>query len=594
MTDWRGQSIQAQRRTNQISGDGASTGLFAAYIEASTGVTQSGTLVYSGGSRDISMPMPYDGNTSWIRVVPDSGSPALAGFRSDTQEPVFINYFNSNPKLKLDAYTAGTNLYRPLKPGEIELNSSGSAQSYYAARPLLEHSAGVVRSWVNQDRLEAGAKSPLHTRQLWEYKSAPLIPSLEAGTPILLGDEERLGVVRRPYSFLLDPATLAPRSGAAVSSAAAAASSEALSAASLALASVPPNTALAASLTQLAANLAQEATLSYSFNYFDYPYPNFTTAAGIISTATLTTTQAVAASAGAAASLAVGGFEPRVFAKEYVKIINNPLYKLGSNNPQVAASNPTLVAATATLLNPKLIDFREGQVFDDIGIQTLGPHGAYLRGSYKYYTPAGDATHITVDEVGNVDYRLSTLASTGWSVLVPTGGVVFNATSLIQMTCNVGNIDIIAVTGTVGVDALRDVSLSSGNEMSFLTGTNFSHTVTGGNYDLQILAGNYSASTSMNMSLVASTDFSATATSGSMTLTAPFVNMGATPNQSMILGDLLTSWLSTLTSALIAAAPIGNLGVPVLLNSDVVFNQTITTLQNQIEALKSATIKVSP
>jgi hypothetical protein len=594
MVDWRGQTVKAQIRKEQITGQGSRDGLFSAYLEASTGESQSGTLVYAGGIRDIPLPMPYDGNTSWIRVIPDTGSPALAGYRADIQDTVFINYLNPNPKRKLDGYAAGTNLYRPLQPGEIEFNSTGMAQSYYSIRPILEQTAGVVREWLDHDKLESGAKAPFHTRQLWEYTSAPLVASFDAtGTPILLGDEERFGVVRRPYNFNFDPTTLTPRSGSAVSAAAAAASSAAAGAANLALAAIPPNITLASQLTQLGLDLAAESALTFSFNYFDYPFPNFTTASGIINTTTLTTSQAVAASAAAVAALAVGNFEPRTFAKEYVRIIKNPLYHLAVSNPQLAISNPALVASTSSLLNPRLIDFREGQVFDDLGIQTLGAHGAYLRASYQYYTPAGDATSFTIDEVGNIDWKLSTIASVGWSVLIPTGGIVFTASSAITITSLLFDIDFIAPTGSISADCLQDINLTSGNETNFITGTNFSHLVTAGDYSVTIVAGNYSTKASMNIGFTAAADFSAQAAT-SMVLKAPLVNVGATPNQSMVLGDLLATWLNTLVSALEAAAPTGNLGAPVPLISDLNFSQTLTTLQGQITALKSATVKVSP
>jgi len=197
MGDWRNKERAIARRSAQKSSRGAARGIFSGYVDTASGETQSAKLVYAGGEKSIPLPMPFEGTDSWIRSIPNSGSPCVLANRSDTEDLTFITYLNESAEKRLEQYKGTSGLYRPLNPGEHEIHSSGLAQSYYASRPYMEHRAGIIRSWLDQDRVECGQKAPLHVRQIWEHASNEI------------GDEERFGVVKRPLMLVGVAAALA-------------------------------------------------------------------------------------------------------------------------------------------------------------------------------------------------------------------------------------------------------------------------------------------------------------------------------------------------------------------------------------------------
>jgi len=612
MTDYLGHIVKAQRRTDDVTNQRSNKGLFTAAIEGATGVTQTGSIVYAGGKRDIALPMPYDSGSSWIRAIPESGSLVLAGYRADIQDPICINYFNPSPKKRLDDYAQGLSLYRPLQPGEIEINSVGGGQTFYAVRPVVEHKAGLVRSWLNQDTLEAGVKAPLHTRLLWEHKSAPLVPvpdltgafmgTTTTGVPPtfnILGDEERFGAVKRPALN-----TNAPVLKQAIT----AALTKKIGAATL-----TADVTTASQLSILAAQLTIPTALGLSLNASSYPVPSFSVPLAGANEAFATTVNsplaiATAATATAAASVSgvnsQGSFLPRVFAKEYVRIIKNPLYfpDLQLNNKEflTAFPDPTLAA----LQNPKLIDIREGQVFDDLGNQVLASIKTrnYLRASYKYFTPTPGVTKFDIDELGNVDWSLSTDALQGWHVLIPTGGLQIKATGVLGTSLTTTTLSIQAINPIPNLGA---ISVSSTGNLTITNGIGFSHTVTTSDHTTTIAAGNHSLIASgtstinaaSGIKLTSTTKIEATSTS-LISLSAPYIKLINSPTteaaEFMVLGLKLRGWLTTLTNALTAAAPIGNLGSPVLFSSDPKLAAALETLSTSIADLTSKTFLMSP
>lgn len=610
MTDWRGHIVKAQRRTDDVTNQGSNQGLFAAFIEGATGVTQTGSFVYAGGKRDIALPMPYDSGSSWIRAIPESGSLVLAGYRADIQDPICINYFNPSPKKRLDDYAQGLSLYRPLQPGEIEINSVGGGQTFYAVRPVVEHKAGLVRSWLNQDTLEAGAKAPLHTRLLWEHRSAPLVPvpdltgafmgTTSTGVPPtfnILGDEERFGAVKRP----------AVNTNPTVKQSIAASLAK-----KIAAATATADVTTASQLSILAAQLSIPTALGLSLNASSYPVPSFSVplaGANEAFAATVNSPLAIATAASATAAASVSGvnsqgsFLPRVFAKEYVRIIKNPLYfpDLQLNNKEflTAFPDPTL----ASLQNAKLIDIREGQVFDDIGNQVLSSIKTrnYLRASYKYFTPTPGVTKFDIDELGNVDWSLSTDALQGWHVLIPTGGLQIKATGILGTSLTTTTLSIQAINPIPNLGA---ISLSSTGNLTVTNGIGFSHTVTTSDHTTTIAAGNHSLTASGTSTLSAASGITLTSTT-SIDASAPRISLSAptislttpavpTATDFMVLGLKLQGWLTTLTNALTAAAPIGNLGSPVLFSSDPKLAAALGTLSASIADLTSKTFLMSP
>jgi hypothetical protein len=471
--------------------------------------------------------MPFDSAGSWIRSIPEGGASAICGYRADTEDLVLITYENSSPDQKLQAYQAGQNFYRPLLPGEHEIHSSGLAQTYYSARPTLEQRGGAIRSWLDQERAESGAKAPIHTRQLWEHKSNNV------------GDEEKFGAVRRPLNFLLNN---------------------------------PASAILALS--------------PYSANWHFYPYPDFTTPGGVPGFTNIA--QAAAATAGETAAELLGEFKPRLFAKEYLKVIANPLY-----------------IKIPAMLNAKLIDIREGMVFDDDGLQVIGMQGAYLRARYAYSTPIGDqptkfgisgipvalATTIDIDEVGNIDWMLSAAAKSGWMVTIPTGGIKF--TSLQDQSYTTA-LNFNVITGmntsvTAGID-IDFTALLGSTAFATLIG-DWSNTALLGSVNTLAPAGNVDFKCGLNFAVTAGVKAS---------ITAPLVDIGILPTSEAVLGTQLRAWLQILIAALLAGKPTGNAGFPVVFASDPMLLAALTNLNTQLSAdvgapvITSKTVKVSP
>lgn len=252
------------RQENLSGGDMLQGGIFQGIINSSSGENQQAQLNYGGGASTIALPMPFESTNSWIRSIPMAGSAALVAYRRDTGEATFLRYLNDKPTTKLAGYSQGMNLYRPLLPGEHEIASSGFAQSHYGQRPVLEQRAGIIRSWLNQDKAECGQKAPLHTRQLYRNLSNEV------------GDEERFGVVRRPAQ-LTNPISIAING-------------------------------------------------TTSSNFYDYPYPDFSLPGGV--PAAFSEFSQVVAAASVTASALTGTFKIRPYGKEYLRVIKSSIWPL--------------------------------------------------------------------------------------------------------------------------------------------------------------------------------------------------------------------------------------------------------------------------
>ncbi len=147
---------------------------------------------YTGINKNLKVMHPYIGANHWHRVAPDAGQKVVLQIRPTSKEPEVVAYHQSNdssdtaPADRIQAYDEGKDSYRPLQSGEQEIVSSGFAQVFLARRAVMDQRGGYVRNWLDQDRLEAGARAVVHTRQLHLHK------------PNDLGDEERIGAVVRP------------------------------------------------------------------------------------------------------------------------------------------------------------------------------------------------------------------------------------------------------------------------------------------------------------------------------------------------------------------------------------------------------------
>jgi hypothetical protein len=515
MGDWLRTERTTQDRTKGITGGSLLTsgGIFQGLIESSSGENQNARLVYAGGSSAIALPMPFETTDSWIRSIPMSGSSALVTYRRDTGEATFIRYLNDIPDKKITGYKAGNNLYKPLLAGEHEIHSSGLAQSYYSQRPLLEQRGGVIRSWLDQDRAECGQKAPIHTRQLHTNRTNAV------------GDEERFGVVRRPKKLN------------------------------------PVNAALLGD--------------SHSSNFYQYPYPNFALPGGVPN-AFAAISETVGTASEMAASL-TGTYKIRPFAKEYLRVIKNPMFPL----PPIDT----------------LLDIREGQVFDDDGVQVIGDQGTYLRSKREYYTTWGDATKCEIDELGGVSWYLSTALASGmanWSMNVPGGSFKLDTSFGIEM--NTYTSLVTSSLMNTSISATTDISLDSTLNTSFATGLNFSHS-TNGTHDVESMM-DMTLKSSMNFNTEASLVYEAKA-GVQMNLNAPIVQIGSSPAEPTVMGTQMVTWMKDLVDAFINNAAnigIGNMGAPVPLNPSVL--SLLMTLQSlvisdTISPLTSKTITVT-
>lgn len=162
-------------------------GVHSGQIKTVNPDTEEVLITTHGGDKIYEVKHPFLSNEAWIRVMPAVGTHALIQYRSDTKQPEIVNYRNPAQRSLLNSYLQESNLaYRPLQTGEIDITSRGLATSFWGRRPVVVHRGGVIRSWLDQDQLEAGAKSPTHRRLLHQHDSTTI------------GDEERFGLVKRP------------------------------------------------------------------------------------------------------------------------------------------------------------------------------------------------------------------------------------------------------------------------------------------------------------------------------------------------------------------------------------------------------------
>ena len=142
-------------------------------------------VVARSGDAALDYCHPFVGGSSWIRCSPEIGITPVIAYRSDRPQPTILRYQQENNEKRINKFYQKRNVYRPLRPGENEINSSGFAQSYYASRSIQENRGGLIRDWLNQDELESGHRAPLHVKQGMHH------------TVKKLGDEIREGVVKR-------------------------------------------------------------------------------------------------------------------------------------------------------------------------------------------------------------------------------------------------------------------------------------------------------------------------------------------------------------------------------------------------------------
>lgn len=122
-------------------------------------------------------------SSSWIRCTPEIGTAVT--MRTNADQSIVIGTNSPGRDNRITAYANNLDLYRPLRGGEIEMHSAGIAQLYMSKNPVLELSAGIVKSWHDQIQLEYGVKAPLIRQVL----SDTVFASIQ--------DEVRFGYVAR-------------------------------------------------------------------------------------------------------------------------------------------------------------------------------------------------------------------------------------------------------------------------------------------------------------------------------------------------------------------------------------------------------------
>jgi hypothetical protein len=217
--------IQQENRSKKM--ENSRTGLNDAPFECviKTVSPESDTMTLQGpfGMRNFNVLHPYQGNSSWVRSMPDNSLVALVQIRADTKVQEVVGYRNSNSSRRAQRYKADDTeqgsiigslaskaasalssalglssdtepaepaankfeAYRPLFSGEHDVGSAGLSQIFWGNRAVLDSRAGVIKHGMSQDRMESYEKAPVHRRMLHFHAANKLY------------DEERLGVIFR-------------------------------------------------------------------------------------------------------------------------------------------------------------------------------------------------------------------------------------------------------------------------------------------------------------------------------------------------------------------------------------------------------------
>lgn len=141
------------------------------------------------GTQKTSIRHPYLGVNSWIRVMPEKGTPLLTQQRGDYAQLEIFGYTSSNIANRHKVNQKGSTkkfLFRELQEGELEFMSSGRAYSHYADTGDVQLRGGTITLNLEQTQFQMVQQSPTYQRQLHLYD------------PAQLEHVERFGLVRRP------------------------------------------------------------------------------------------------------------------------------------------------------------------------------------------------------------------------------------------------------------------------------------------------------------------------------------------------------------------------------------------------------------
>lgn len=152
-------------------------------------VSQETETISVSGFGDVLVPHQNVFGTSWIRSAPNAGQGVKLAYDKKKKKFEAIGYEQpADVAKKLDLYRNKQGVYRPLKPGEHEIVSSGGAVSFWGSQPFAETRVGPIRQTLDGLKLEATTKAPAHVLKLHSSRTDSI------------GDEIRFGVVKRPIS----------------------------------------------------------------------------------------------------------------------------------------------------------------------------------------------------------------------------------------------------------------------------------------------------------------------------------------------------------------------------------------------------------
>lgn len=184
MSNWQ-QENWKNKRTQQVTQQGLDKP-YASRVNSVSPQNEKAVISnFSTKGRAFPIPHPFVSIESWIRAMPQDGTKYLTFTRSDSSNPQMAGTFYDDSTVRLNSYTSGKGTYRPIFPGEIEVNSSGLAQTFYARRAIMNTKAGVIERTLNQDQLKTYDRAPIHHKTFFLNQSG------------VLGDEHKLGIVER-------------------------------------------------------------------------------------------------------------------------------------------------------------------------------------------------------------------------------------------------------------------------------------------------------------------------------------------------------------------------------------------------------------
>ena len=139
------------------------------------------------GTHLIAVRHPFMAKNAWIRGMPETGTAIVTQTLKQPNQQELWGYLSHRlGGLVQAARDNKLYVFRELRPGEIEIMSSGRAYSHWSEEGEITFSGGVVEQQLSQKELEARTRAPTHKRQLDQHD------------PVQLAHEERFGLVKRP------------------------------------------------------------------------------------------------------------------------------------------------------------------------------------------------------------------------------------------------------------------------------------------------------------------------------------------------------------------------------------------------------------